>query len=69
MPIVKDAEQIGTVTLEDGRVIPKYNINMECREANEKELRWIKKRPYFNSFSFSPIRNKIKDLYNNYFLH
>ena len=26
MPIVKNAEQIGTMTLEDGRVIPKYNV-------------------------------------------
>ena len=53
------------------QIIPlsENNIDMECREANEKELRWINKRPYFNSFSFSPIRNKIKDLYNNYFLH
>ena len=29
MPIVKNAEQIGTVTLEDGRVVPKYNVKTE----------------------------------------
>ena len=29
MPIVKDAEQIGTLTLEDGRVIPRYNVKTE----------------------------------------
>ena len=49
--------------------ITENKINMECREANEKELGWIKKRPYLYSFSFSPIRNKIKEIYSNYFLH
>ena len=34
MPIVKDAEQIGTVTLEDGRVIPKYNVKTETTLTN-----------------------------------
>ena len=29
MPIVKNAEQIGTVTLEDGRVVSKYNVKTE----------------------------------------
>ena len=29
MPIVKNAEQIGTMTLEDGRVIPRYNVKTE----------------------------------------
>ena len=29
MPIVKEAEQIGTLTLEDGRVIPRYNVKTE----------------------------------------
>jgi len=47
--------------------ITENKINMECREVNEKELGWIKKRPYLHSFSFSPIRNIIKDIYNSYF--
>ena len=34
MPIVKDAEQIGTVTLEDGRVVPKYNVKTETTITN-----------------------------------
>ena len=34
MPIVKNAEQIGTVTLEDGRVIPKYNVKTETTITN-----------------------------------
>ena len=34
MPIVKDAEQIGTMTLEDGRVIPKYNVKTETTLTN-----------------------------------
>ena len=34
MPIVKDAEQIGTVTLEDGRVVPKYNVKTEPTITN-----------------------------------
>ena len=34
MPIVKDAEQIGTVTLEDGRVVPKYNVKTETTLTN-----------------------------------
>ena len=34
MPIVKNAEQIGTVTLEHGRVIPKYNVKTETTITN-----------------------------------
>ena len=34
MPIVKNAEQIGTITLEDGRVIPKYNVKTETTLTN-----------------------------------
>ena len=34
MPIVKNAEQIGTVTLEDGIVIPKYNVKTETTITN-----------------------------------
>jgi hypothetical protein len=29
MPIIENAEQIGTVTLEDGRVIPRYKVKTE----------------------------------------
>ena len=34
MPIVKNAEQIGAVTLEDGRVVPKYNVKTETTLTN-----------------------------------
>jgi hypothetical protein len=34
MPITKDAEQIGTITLEDGRVVPKYNVKTETTLTN-----------------------------------
>ena len=34
MPIVKNAEQIGTMALEDGRVIPKYNVKTETTLTN-----------------------------------
>ena len=34
MPIIKNAEQIGTVTLEDGRVVPKYNVKTETTITN-----------------------------------
>ena len=34
MPIVKDAEQIGTITLQDGRVVPKYNVKTETTLTN-----------------------------------
>jgi hypothetical protein len=34
MPIVKNAEQIGTITLEDGRVVPKYNVKTETTLTN-----------------------------------
>ena len=34
MPIIKNAEQIGTVTLEDGRVVPKYNVKTETTIIN-----------------------------------
>ena len=43
------------------------DVNMVCRDANEKEMRWIEKKPYWNSFSFSPVRNKVKELYKRYF--
>ena len=38
MPIVKDAEQIGTMTLEDGRVIPKYNVKTETTLSNTETV-------------------------------
>ena len=34
MPIIKDAEQIGTITLQDGRVVPKYNVKTETTLTN-----------------------------------
>ena len=34
MPIVKNAEKIGTVTLEDGRVLPRYNVKTETTITN-----------------------------------
>ena len=34
MPIVKNAVQIGTMTLEDGRVIPRYNVKTETTLTN-----------------------------------
>ena len=34
MPIIKNAEQIGTITLQDGRVIPKYNVKTETTLTN-----------------------------------
>ena len=34
MPIIKNAEQIGTITLEDGRVVPKYNVKTETTITN-----------------------------------
>ena len=43
------------------------HTKMICTDANEKELDWIKKRRYFNSFSFSPVRKKIQSLYKRYF--
>ncbi len=35
MPIVEDAEQIGTVILEDGRVIPRYKVKTETTLTNK----------------------------------
>ena len=34
MPIIKNAEQIGTVTLEDGRTVPKYNVKTATTITN-----------------------------------
>ena len=34
MPIIKNAEQIGTMTLEDGRVIPRYDRPARKRTVN-----------------------------------
>ena len=34
MPIIKPAEQIGTIELEDGRIIPKYNVKTETTLTN-----------------------------------
>ena len=34
MPIIEPAEQIGTVTLEDGRTIPRYKVKTETTLTN-----------------------------------
>ena len=34
MPIIKNAEQIGTIPLEDGRTVPKYNVKTETTITN-----------------------------------
>tara|TARA_Y100001937_G_C6943432_1_gene251418 strand:- start:163 stop:417 length:255 start_codon:yes stop_codon:yes gene_type:complete len=34
MPIIKEAKQIGTVKLEDGRVIPRYDVKTETTITN-----------------------------------
>tara|TARA_R100000773_G_C4126535_1_gene59419 strand:+ start:222 stop:476 length:255 start_codon:yes stop_codon:yes gene_type:complete len=34
MPIIKEAKQIGTVKLEDGRVIPRYDVKTETKITN-----------------------------------
>ena len=47
--------------------ISEEKFEMTCRDATEKEIMWMKKRRYFNSFSFSPVRNKVKELYEKYF--
>jgi len=51
------------------QIIPltEMNYNLICRDANEYELEWIKKRPYFNSFSFSPVKKKVREIYDRYF--
>ena len=51
------------------QIIPltEENINMICRDANDYEMKWINKRPFFNSFSFSPMRKKVKEIYKRYF--
>ena len=45
MPIIEPAEQIGTVTLEDGRTIPRYKVKTETtlmqiqvKNMNQKKL-------------------------------
>ena len=35
MPIVENAEKIGTMTLEDGRVIPRYKVKTETTLTNK----------------------------------
>jgi hypothetical protein len=34
MPIIEPAEQIGTIELEDGRVIPRYKVKTETTLTN-----------------------------------
>jgi len=34
MPIVEPAEQIGTIELEDGRVVPRYKVKTETTITN-----------------------------------
>jgi len=34
MPIIEPAEQIGTITLEDGRTIPRYKVKTETTLTN-----------------------------------
>ena len=66
---IKDGERFikaGTPLMQIVPITDK-DLTMVCRDANKKETNWIKKRPYFKSFSFSPVRNRIKELYQRYF--
>ena len=55
-------------------MLPLYDgaedIEVNTRDANEKELEFFKKVDYFHSFAFElyKYRNKIKKLYKEYFL-
>ena len=60
-------KKVGALIVKDKMIISEKDLNMVCRDANEKEMRWIEKKPYWNSFSFSPVRNKVKELYKRYF--
>ena len=47
--------------------ISEKEYSLVSRDATDKEINWMKKRRYFNSFSFTPIRSKVKTLYERYF--
>lgn len=51
------------------QIIPLTNENVEmiCEEATEKDIKWLNKQHYFKTHSFSPIRNKIKSLYEEWY--
>jgi hypothetical protein len=55
-------------------MLPLYDgaedIELNTRDATEKELEFFKKVNYFHSFAFEPyrFRNKVKKLYAKYFL-
>jgi hypothetical protein len=62
----------GKQTLKAGtpiaQIIPlsSEKYNMVCRDATERDMKWVNKRPYFNNFSFLLQRNKIKEAYEKH---
>lgn len=63
----------GKVTLKAGtplaQLVPitEQSLELEVRNATEKDLRWIKKNKYLMNHTFTMKRNMIKDLYYKYF--
>jgi len=42
-------------------------LELEVRDANENDLLWEKKKKYFNSMSWFPKRNKLKEVWQKHF--
>jgi hypothetical protein len=47
--------------------ISEEKFNLVCRDATENDKKWLRKRNFFNNFTFKLKRNLIKDFYHKHF--
>lgn len=43
-------------------------FKLTVRDANESDQEWLKKRKYFNSFSFGPLKGSLKNIIKNAYI-
>jgi hypothetical protein len=66
---VKDGEVLVKAGTPLMHIIPisEQKFNLICRDATEKDKSWIRKRNFFNNFTFKLKRNIVKDFYYKHF--
>jgi hypothetical protein len=66
---VKDGETLIKAGTPLAHFIPisEEKFNLVCRDATENDKKWLRKRNFFNNFTFKLKRNLIKDFYHKHF--
>jgi hypothetical protein len=66
---IKDGEILVKAGTPLAHIIPLSNekFNIICRNATEKDFKWLNKRNFLNNFTFKLKRNLIKDFYYKHF--